>query len=246
MGHRHSQALPAKPKNESDPPERHRHNFTVQITLDEVGKVRQVAINHVQSEENKRWSDWEPRDLIDFIVLHAGLQTTNLVHQEIAESPNQVPEIAPTESLPAPTTIHKQVLIPVASDGLAGTLHLRNLEIVSVDANSPAYVLRQGQPYSLRLTMDLTDVIAPNAVALASRATIMAKQPGKPRLVAGEGVNVINLSDRSATINVTGSDLSPGIYHLDAHVTLSPDKADPGHHQPALAASLKGDWLEVN
>ena len=245
MNRSQAPSLPAKTPKGNGTPRRHGHNFSIVLSVDDTGRARKVNITHGQSKEENHWPEWKPEELIDFIAQHAGIQVTKLAPQETAEPPKQVPAISAAEALPKPTATHEQVPVSPVSGGLAGVLHLRNLEIVSFDANNSTCVLRLEQPYSIRLTMDLSDVIVPDNVDLAIKATILAKQPGKPQLLAGEGKNIINLYDHRTTINVAGSDLPPGIYLLEAQVTLMAEKVSPKNHQSALMASLKGCILEV-
>jgi hypothetical protein len=242
MGHRHSQVLAVKSSKEKDPSSSHRHNFTLQVSLDESNEVHQIVINHIQSEAHKKWPGWEPDELLDFIIQNTDLRTTKPYPQKSAQSDIDGPaKPTPTNKR---TSDNKSNPAPVNHNVLSGTLRLRNLETVLADSNSPAYFLRPGQPYFIRFIIDLSDVIASDVNPLILRGVILAKQPGKPSQVIGEVLNTIELMERTVTLSVAGKDLRPGVYRLEIQITLMPRTGDI-EKQPSLTSKLKGDVLEV-
>ena len=153
-----------------------------------------------------------------------------------------VPQIVATPEPIQPVATERGPLSPVAAD-LTGALRLRDLEIVPTGSDDPDYVLHHDQPFIVRLTLDLTKVVAPSDVIFVYKVAIIAKQLGGLRQLVGEARNTIELSE-SATLSFAGINLPPGVYRLEAHVTLAPAGTEPGR-QPGLTAFLKGDLLQI-
>lgn len=244
MGHRrHSQDLTAKHPTERESLGHGHHNFTVELFLDETGEASDIFIDHGQSGEKEKLTSWEPEKLIGFIARHTGLPATKLAPEEPGGRRGEASTAATTNSPPELSSTPGPLLPSTASADLAGTPHLRDLKVTSVDLDNPNYVLRQGQPFMVHLTLDLGGVVASRKVPLVYEASIIARQPGGPDRTVGEARKRIEAS-RSTTISVASAGLPQGMYRLDALVRLA--QAGTEHRRQAGAAAyLEGDLLEV-
>jgi len=203
----------------------HYGTFTVELLLNEDNDVRCTRVTHIQSGAEDTWAGWDDAQLAGFFVERAAL------HLPLTEPPPRV--AATTERVPpSPATV-----------GLTGVLRLRELEIVPTGTNSPNYVLRHDQPFVVRLTLDLNEVVAPSDVPLAYEATICAKKLGGPRQLVGKARDSIT-SAETVTVNIKGTALPQGTYRLEAVVNLLPSLAEPSS-QAGLIAMLEGGLLQV-
>jgi hypothetical protein len=239
----------------------HYENFTVEILLDDKNKARRTRVVHIQSGDADTWPGWEATQLTEFVVRHAALRILQAksvlegnesAHNEISQSASEesVSTVFRTSD-PAPVFAVETRLEQPANakagpisqslnrTNLAGALRVRELKVVTVDSDIPIFFLQSGQPYLLRLILDLEDVVAPNDAQLICRATIFAKQFGGPSPSVTEMSNVCRLSD-TASLDIVGAGLAAGTYRLEAFVRLASEEATPG-----LTASLKGNLIQV-
>lgn len=255
---------PKSHKKEPVFPAIHQHyeNFTIEFLLDAENVMRRTRVLHVQSGDADTWAGWETKQLIDFLARHTQVRMpeVKLAHQEISAAHRQTSQSVNGESIstvgriPGPiplyssasklaqpgTEIAKPVSQSPATIELAGRLHLRDLKVVSIDSDIPIFSLPRGKRYMIKLTLDLSEVIAPSDAPLIYKATIIVKQIGGTRHPVAEASSILQMSD-SVTLDIVGTSLSPGIYLLDAFVSLTFDKAVPG-----LMAFRKGDLLQVD
>jgi hypothetical protein len=104
----------------------------------------------------------------------------------------------------------------------AGQPHLRELEIISASTNTSSSFLRDGQPFDVRLTLDLTETDVPGNGPLGYAATTYAKplNNGGPRLIVSQARDTFTPAD-TFVINMAGRALTSGLYRLEASVTLT-------------------------
>ena len=239
MGHhRHSQGSTAKHPKEAESLARRHHNFTFEMFLDEMGEASEIFVVHGQSGQKESLTGWEPEKLIDFIEGHTGLQAAR-----------SAPEVSTRHRRPASTTqttnsLSEPIPTSKASADLAGTPHLRDLKIVSVESDTPTYVLPNHQPFTVELTLDLTEVVVSKKVPLTYDATIIARQPGGPNLTAGEARKRVEAS-RNSAISVASSGLPPGLYRFDAIVNVALAGAEHERKAGAVAYLEGSDLIEV-
>ncbi len=132
--------------------------FTVEFLLDEHNNVRSTHALHVQSRHEHSWTGWQKTQLVDFLSESAGL---NIPSDELdllkTEEPDQLPAIV-TESEP---------LIPlVAKPSLTGTLHVPEMEMLGVESARPRRTLAHDEPFDVRLTLDLSELLVPGNAPL--------------------------------------------------------------------------------
>jgi len=239
----------------------HYENFTIEFLLDEKNEARRTRVLHVQSGDADTWAGWVSEQLIDFLARHTEVRVpaVKLAPKESDVSRSGASQIVSNASGPMvmpiaqpvpPPSTEVDLALPVteiaqrffpspAVVDLAGTLRLRDSKVVLIDSDIPISFLRQGQPYHVWLTLDLTEVVAPGEAPLIIKATVIFKQLGGPHQPVGETSSTIKLAD-GATLGIAGISLPPGIYRLNAFVRLTSNEAKPG-----LTASLKGDLLQV-
>jgi hypothetical protein len=239
MGHhRHSQGSTAKHPKEAKPLARRHHNFTFELFLDEMGEASEIFIVHGQSGEKENLTGWEPAKLIDFIEGHTGLQAAKSAPEVSTHHRRPVSKTQTTDSFSESYPTSK------ASADLAGTPHLRDLKVVSVESDTPTYILRNHQPFTVHLTLDLTEMAVSNKVPLIYDATIIARQPGGPNLTAAESHKRTETS-RNSTISVASTGLPPGLYRFDAMVNVSVAGAEHERKAGAVAYLEGSDLIEV-
>ncbi len=203
----------------------HYGTFTVELLLNEDNDVRCTRVKHIQSGAEDTWAGWDDAQLAGFFVERAALRLP------LMEPPPRVAAIA------------ERVPPSPAAARVTGALRLRELEMVPAGAGSPHYVLRHGQPFVVRLTLDLTEVVAPSDVPLAYEATVCAKKLGGPRQLVGKAHDSVTPA-QTVTVNVEGTALTQGIYRLEAVVTLALPLAKPSP-QAGLMAVLEGGPFQI-
>lgn len=150
------------------------------------------------------------------------------------------------ESLASEVTNESELLTSItASSRLAGTLRLREIELIRAESSSPSRLLPSSKPFDVRLTLDLADLQVPENTALNFKASIYGKGRGTGSYsgLAGQVQGTI-IPDDLVTINVDGNTLPDGIYQLAAIVILGlPDmKLTP---KPGTTAMIDGGQVQV-
>jgi Helix-hairpin-helix domain len=132
--------------------------FKVQLRVDGNNNVRGTHVTYVQDGSEEKWAGWNESKLVDFFVRHAAL------HLPAAE-----PVEADAVAAEPPNSA-----APIAKIG--GMLRLN--ELVSIDSNAGdrSWLPQHGQPFVMRLALDLGKVIAPCNTALGYRTTIYARR----------------------------------------------------------------------
>jgi hypothetical protein len=121
---------------------------------------------------------------------------------------------------------------------------LLDLEVHPADASGPRRVLREGLPFSVQLSLDLTKVILPNHEPLACTAIVYTKGlGGGSRQTIGEVRNTIVPKDQLAVL-VPSWALSKGSYRLEAIVALRRPSAELAA-EPGIKAHLEGGILQI-
>ncbi len=130
----------------------------------------------------------------------------------------------------------------VSKSGPAGTLRLNDMEIVLGESSGRHCMLASGQPFTMRLALDFTDVLVPIEEPLHYTAIISGKPLGSSiRQVVGEGQGSIKAAGR-VIVNLDCRTPSPGTYILEAAVTI----AQPTPESADLTALNKGNLLHVH
>jgi predicted flap endonuclease-1-like 5' DNA nuclease len=214
----------------------HPATFTVELLLDENNHVYRTYVLHVQSRREYTWSDLPRAELVDFLGQSAGV---NLASDEPvlanAEEPEQAPALV-TDSRPP---------ISVAVEpALAGTLHLRDMKVLTAGSSEPRRLLPHDQPFDVRLTLDLSEITVPSNTPLNYKASIYRKSRQCPSgQVIREAEGTIKSADM-VIIGVEGSHFPEGSYRLAATVILALPDTKPTS-EPDIMAVIDGDRIRV-
>ncbi len=163
---------------------------------------------------------------------------------ELAASSAEVKKPVPPVGAP-PGAKEAQTTPPVMSmKGPVGVLHLREMKTASANNLAPQGFLFHSQPFDVRLTLDLSEVVAPEGTQLSYKVSIYGNSlEGYPRQVVGEVSGIITPAD-SVTVNVKGTTPPKGIYRLQAVVTVAPTTIEPGPGA-GLMATMEGNPLMI-
>jgi len=252
-----SEQVPATPptdtagieKAESRPDDHQRYaTFTLELLINEDDTVRRTHILHVQSREEQTWAGWDEAAVTKFITRRAELRSTPSGEEalEALFGPLEA-AISETASLQPIAAVFDRAGVGDADTDAshASELRLSGLVISGAEASNGASLLNAGQPYLVRLTLDLPK----SELSAAERtyhyyAVVQGKQLGgqERRLVArGRGTLTIT-SLTTHTIELTGVALPRGLYRLEWGVRLAPLG---GQSLAALDAWLEGGLLQV-
>lgn len=201
----------------------HYATFTIELLLDEDNVVRRTHVVHIQDGDEDTWAGWKEARIVGFVRQHAALRLP-------AAEPSP-PAAATAEPAPPRKTPTK----------LGGVLSLRALEAAPPDAASSARcILCHDQPFNVRITLDLTEVVVSDNGPFDYTAAVYAKNlGGGPRQTVGEAHGTIAPKDQP-TITMEGKPLPRGIYRLEAVSTLTLPLSELG-----LTARLKGNLLQI-
>lgn len=244
----------------------HYESFIVRVLLNDDGSIRDTRMEHVGTGEVKRWAGWEHDAMLRFIKETAaptapaapvGLLAAPVgpldaepdpeyMPESVAEpsATSQVPPIGQPPVTAQASTTPSPPAQPEASQAAA--------RFAAADASPPwpaAWIvrlrpdrtlLRAAQSFGVTLSLDLTKA-APQSDRLIYSAVIIARQLGgrsgrtlaRPRgLLKVAGIT---------TITIDAEGLPPGIYLLEAAVSLR--AAGAGHG--GIAAMAEGIMLQV-
>jgi hypothetical protein len=228
---------PLEPRDELATPTSRRHyaTFTVELLLDEENGVRRTRVRHVQDGNEDSWAGWHGSRLIDFFVERTALRLP------IEEPVSLMAEAAEVAALIAGEA--EQTLAQAAAPAISGVLRVRDLEMVPAGAERPRRTIPADQPFTVSLTLDLSDVIVPSDTPLDCTATVYAKMMGGQRQMVAEAREAIFPSS-TITVNVAGAALPDGLYRVEAAVALTlPEEMSTT--RGGLKALLEGGLLQV-
>ncbi len=246
----HAQSATLSVESEKDAvPSRERYHpttFTLEFLLDEDNNIHSTHVLHVQSKREDTWTGWQKTQLVDFLSQSAGL---NIPSDEPALLSAKEPDHAPAvveESHHAPVLVTgSEPLTPLAAQPrLAGTLRVREMEMIGVESSSPRRNLTRDEPFGVRLTLDLTELQVPGNTPLNYKASIYGKDlSSRSSLALGKAQGTIIPAD-TVTIKVERNTLPEGIYQLAATVILGLPGMKP-KVRPGTTALINGGRVEV-
>jgi hypothetical protein len=200
--------------------------FKVQLRVDGNNNVRSTHVTYVQDGSDDKWAGWNETKLVDFFARSAALQL-----------PAGEPAEADTAAAEPPASA-----APTAEFG--GLPRLDELAAIAGDAGDRSWLLHHGQPFEMRLALDLHKVIAPCDTALGYRATIYARRLGTAEREPISEVMGTALAGGEVILTAKGAQLPEGDYRLEAAVSLDASSAATGF-QPDISALLEGSLLHV-
>jgi hypothetical protein len=242
----------------------HYESFIVRVLLNDDGSIRDTRMEHIGTGEVKRWAGWEHEAMLGFIkeaaapaappvLLAAPVGPDAEPHPESRPAPEQASEpmvtshILPMSQPPvtarAPTTPSPSAQ-PEASQATAGS--------AAADASPPRLLapvvklrpdrtlLHAAQPFAVTLSLDLTKV-SPQSERLVYSAAIVARQlGGRSGRTLAKPRGFLKMGD-TAAITIDAAGLPPGIYILEAAVSLRAAGTSHG----GVAAMAEGIMLRV-
>ena len=162
-----------------------------------------------------------PIELPSQAEVHVSESTLSVEPENVSVPSPAFSESEPSDHIQTEIT-ESELLTPIiASSLLTGTLHLREIELIRAESNSPSRLLPSDKPFDVRLTLDLKDLQIPDNTTISYKASIYGKGRGKGSYsgLAGEVQGTI-IPENLVTINVEGNILPDGIYQLAAMVIL--------------------------
>ena len=241
----------------------HYESFIVRVLLNDDGSIRDTRMEHIGTGEVKRWAGWEHDAMLGFIKEAAAPTAPPVllaapvgpfdaephpesVPESVAEqsATSQVDPISqPSVTARAPTTPSPSAQ-PEASQEAAGS--------AAADASPPGLIvpivrlrpdrtlLRAAQPFAVTLSLDLTKV-APQSERLIYNAVIVARQlGGRSGRTLARPSGLLKVAG-TTTISIDTGGLPPGIYLLEAAVSLRA----AGTRHGGVAAMAEGIMLQV-
>jgi hypothetical protein len=221
----------------------HYESFVVRVLLNDDGSIRDTRMEHVGTGEVKRWAGWEHDAMLRFIketaapAAPAVLLAAPVEPLDAEPHPGYVPESvaepsAASQVLPVsqPPVTAPASTTPSPPRPLAWIVRLR----------PDRTLLRPAQSFAVALSLDLTKA-APQSDRLIYSAVIIARQLGgrSGRTLARPRGLLKVAGPTTITIDVAG--LPPGIYLLEAAVSLRAAGASHG----GIAAMAEGIMLQV-
>jgi hypothetical protein len=238
-------------------------SFIVRVLLNDDGSIRDTRMEHIGTGKVKRWAGWERDAILGFIKEVAAPATPSgplaapTGSRDVEPHPESVPEsvaesiaisqVRPISQPPltarAPTTPSPSAQ-PEASQAAVGS--------AVADASAPRLLapvvtlrpdrtqLRAAQPFTVTLSLDLTKV-SPQSERLIYNAVVVARQLGGGAgrtLASPRGLLKV---EGPTTITIGGGGLPPGVYLLEAAVSLRA----AGTRHGGVAAMAEGIMLRV-
>jgi hypothetical protein len=115
--------------------------FTIELLLDEAGRVRRTRAVHVQGGQQAMWAEWDGEQLIGFLTQQSGLRHTAAKAQALRPKPSLAQPSAPqtAASVQSPLTIREvRLKIPAQASAL-GTAEEKMLRVeIDVVLSGPA------------------------------------------------------------------------------------------------------------
>ena len=241
----------------------HYESFIVRVLINDDGSIRDTRMEHIGTGGVKRWAGWEHDGMRRFIkeatapaappvLLAAPLGPLDAgpppesVRESVAE-PSVTSQVRPISQPPvtarAPTTPSPSAQ-PEASKAVAYSAapdaSPSGLLAPIVRLQPERTLLRAAQPFAVTLGLDLTEV-APQSDRLIYSAVIVARQlGGRSGRTLASPCGLLNVAG-TTTITIDAGGLPPGIYLLEAAVSLRA----AGVSHAGVAAMTEGIMLQV-
>jgi hypothetical protein len=241
----------------------HYESFIVRVLLNDDGSIRDTRMEHIGTGEVKRWAGWEHDAMRRFIkeaaapaappvLLAAPLGPLDAEPppesvRESADEPSVTSQVRPISQPPAtartPTTPSPSAppeASRAAADSAAADGSPSGLVAPVVRLQPERTLLRAAQPFAVTLGLDLTEV-APQCDRLIYSAVIVARQlGGRSGRTLASPRGLLNVAG-STTITIDAEGLPPGIYLLEAAVSMRV----AGASRAGVAAMAEGIMLQV-
>ena len=227
----------------------HYATFTVELLLDEDNSVRRTRAAYVQDKTEETWVGWEKSRLADFFVRGAGLKIPLSKSSPPEEPISKLKSAVLMETIASPartlkTSQGKSLPNSEPKDSFSGVLRASQLETIPLDSKMPQQIAHANEAFNVHILLDLTEVKATPSKPLNCAVTIWAKKLGKgERQIIGEQQSTFMPVEKIPRA-VESTIPSPGIYRLEALVTLTPESISPLPHS-TIRAWLEGSLLQI-
>jgi hypothetical protein len=228
----------------------HYESFIVRVLLNDDGSIRDTRMEHIGSGEVKRWAGWEHDAMLSFIKQAAApaappvLLAAPVVPLDAKPHPESVAEsVAEPRATSQVRPIGQPPLAaktPTTPSPSAADTSPPELPAPVVMLRPDRTLLRGAQPFAVTLSLDLTN-LAPHSERLIYSAVIVARQLGGRSGRTLASPHGLLKAAGTTTVTIDAQGLPPGIYLLEAAVSLRPADASHG----GVAAIAEGIMLQV-
>lgn len=211
--------------------------FIVNLFLSKKKQVHSTQILHVNSDVGEKWDGWNSQRLLDFVVNHSGLVqlkeelaiSETLVSDPLRENTtNKVEALAPNPSIVTPAALP---LVPRTPALPQPEIFFGDFQMIPAHSDLPSKLLRQGEPFSVRLSIDAGKIKSKFEGDYDYTAALVAKAFDAPQqFKLGQASGVICKGDESVVVNIPKQDLAPGTYRLEAALTVRKESQSIGEH----------------
>jgi hypothetical protein len=222
----------------------HYQSFVVRILLHESdGRIASTTVQHVGSGTERRWPGLDKPALLDFISVFLSPGPAEHGRPELlAPRPPGEQAVQPEEELvtrPAHADATEDVEAGNSAPPRPGSS--TTSREVSLTLARELRVPRSGEPFTVSISLDLTDVEPPAAPRVGFSAVVLARPLGgaAPQVVS-QGKGIIPADAPVITLHSSG--LPAGTYRLEAVVEL----IESHGRTRDLVASMEGGILVVS
>ena len=201
--------------------------FIVDIFLSKKKLVHSTQILHVSSDEGDKWDGWDSDRLLDFIVSRSGLVRLKV---ETVQAEIPVPSTTRTTVSIEPLTPLAQSVEPIEQPlpiappvppPPVPELVYRTFEMIPSHSQTPSKLLRKGEPFDIRVSLESENVMRPIGTRLDYTVSLSAKDlDASQQFNLGEVSGVLSSADEAIVMNIPRQDLAPGTYRLEASLTF--------------------------
>ncbi len=191
--------------------------FIVDIFLSQKKHVHSTQILHVSSAEGEQWQGWDSDRLLDFIVMRSGLvrpPAEAVMAESLAPEITAPPAtLAPPEEPAAPPPPMPIATPPEPSPALL----IGAFEMIPSHSQRPSKLLRKGESFDLRLSLEAQQNILFQEGTFDYSATIFAKDLEASHPISlGVVRGVLAAADEAIVMSMPRQNLPAGTYRLEA------------------------------
>jgi hypothetical protein len=241
----------------------HYESFMVRVLLSDDGSIRDTRMEHIGSGEVRRWAGWEHDAMLGFIKEAAAPAAPPALlaspvgplgaepHPESAPESgteasaasqgrpiSQPPVTAGAPTTPAPSA--QPEACQAAAGSAAADASQPELLAPIVTLRPDRTLLHAAQPFAVTLSLDLTKA-TPQSERLIYSAAVVARQLGGRSSRTLASPRGVLKAAGTTTITIDAGGLPPGIYLLEAAVSLRAAGTSHG----GVAAMAEGIMLQV-
>ena len=210
--------------------------FIVNLFLSKRKQVHSTQILHVNSDAGEKWDGWDSQRLLDFVVNHSELIPLNVEKAKAETSMSESVSANVAKKAEALFASDSPVATPVTSPIVPPTpaspqpeIFFSDLQMIPAHSELPSKLLRQGEPFAIRLSIDAGTIKPKFEGGFDYTAALMAKAFDTPQqFKLGQSTGVIGKGDESVVVNIPKQDLVPGTYRLEAVLTVRKESQSIG------------------